>query len=63
MDASSNRRLAHLPVLPAILGMKDPRRFGSARCEPDVVFAVRDQAGAAGREGPFTGQGRREGRW
>src|SRR4051812_34635453 len=59
--ASHDRRFAYLPVLTSILGMKNPRRFGSARRKPDVTFAVGDEAGAAGREGPLTGQGRREG--
>src|SRR2546421_12740071 len=40
--------------------MKAPRRFSAARREPDITFAVGDEAGAAGREGPLTGQGRRE---
>src|SRR5260370_11244555 len=59
-DTSNDRRFANLPVSASILGMKDPRRFGSPRREPDVTFAVGDETGAAGREGPLTGQGRRE---
>src|ERR1019366_928942 len=58
---SNDRRFAYLPVLTSILGMKDPRGFGRARREPDVVLVTGDQAGAAGREGPFTRQGWWEG--
>ena len=55
-----DRRFADRPVLASIAGMKDPRRFGSARGEPDVVLAVGDEAGAAGGEGPLVRQGRRQ---
>ena len=37
--------------------MKDTGRFRSARAEPDVVLAVRDEASAAGGEGSLVGQG------
>src|SRR5579883_742245 len=40
--------------------MKDPRRFGSSRAEPNIILAVRDETGAAGRESAFVGQGRRQ---
>src|ERR1700730_2204700 len=40
--------------------MKDPRRLGASRAEPDVVLAVRDEAGAAGGEGALVRQSRRQ---
>src|SRR5262249_5312222 len=58
--AGNNRGLANRPVFASILGMQDPRRFGSTRAEPDVVLAMRDQAGAAGSEGALVRQSRRQ---
>src|SRR3984893_7505896 len=40
--------------------MKAPRRLGASRAEPDVVLAVRDEAGAAGSEGALVRQSRRQ---
>src|SRR5580698_8294674 len=40
--------------------MKDSRRFGAARAEPDVILAVCDEAAAAGSERSLVGQGRGE---
>src|SRR5439155_23940693 len=59
--AGRDRRLAHLPAPAPVGGTKDPRRLGPARREPGVRFAAGDEAGAAGREGPLAGKGRRQG--
>src|SRR5581483_11404424 len=58
--ASKDGRLAHRPVAASILGMEDSRRFSSSRTEPKVLRAVRDEAGAAGREGALVRQSRRQ---
>lgn len=55
-----DRRFAHLPGLASIVGTKDACRFGSAGCEPNVLLAMGDEAGAAGREGALAGQSGRE---
>src|SRR5690349_5009504 len=58
--ARSDRRLADLPILASVLGMKESRLLGPARREPDVPFAVGDEARAAGGEGPLPRQGGRK---
>src|SRR5205823_6615588 len=60
LGAGKNRRLASRPVAAAIVRMKDSRRFRSSRAEPNVVLAVRDEAGAAGSEGALVRQSRRQ---
>ena len=50
-----------LPVPAPVRRVEDPGRLGPARAEPDVVLAARDEAGAAGGEGPLVGQGLRAG--
>src|SRR5262249_14246752 len=45
------------PGPPPIAGMENPGRFRPARAEPDVLLAVRNQAGPAGGEGSLIWQG------